>query len=84
MLSQARYENSFKNNLSDKINLIYFSEFEQISINVLDACFEANADDAQLLLLREIPEFGNTCPMEVAVLAEDKVKKNTKEKHFYN
>ena len=42
---------------------------------MLDACFETNSNDAQLLLLREIPEFGNTCSMEVAVLAEDKVKK---------
>lgn len=39
---------------------------------MLNSCFEQNADEAQLLLLREIPEFGNSTAMEVAVLAEDK------------
>ena len=39
---------------------------------MLNSCFEQNADEAQLLLLREIPEFDNSTAMEVAVLAEDK------------
>lgn len=53
--------------------IVCSSEYEQLSVDVLDACFQMNSDSAQLLLLREIPEFNNSCPMEVAVLAEDKV-----------
>lgn len=39
----------------------------------MNSCYEQNFDEGQMLLLREIPEFGNSTPFEVAVLAEDKL-----------
>ena len=43
-----------------------------MSTEILEGCFESNQDDAQLLLLREIPEYGKKSPLKVAVLADCK------------
>ena len=42
-----------------------------LAVNVLKSCYEANQDDAQLLLLREIPEYGNSTALQIAASAND-------------
>ena len=37
-----------------------------LAVEVLQACYEKNQDDAQLLLLREIPEYDNLNALKIA------------------
>jgi hypothetical protein len=47
-------------------------DFEKTATNMLQASYERNPDDAELLLLREVPEFGNTTPLQIAAMSDHK------------
>ena len=38
----------------------------------MQSCFEKNPDDAELLLLRQIPEFGNSTSLQIAAMSDHK------------
>lgn len=38
---------------------------------MLNTAYEINSDDAKLLLMREVPEFGNSTCLQIAKLAYD-------------
>jgi hypothetical protein len=38
--------------------------------SILQESFERNPDDAELLLLREIPEFESTTPLQIAAMSD--------------
>lgn len=43
-----------------------------MALDILETSSEENQDDAQLILLRQIPEFGNSNALQIAYTAEDK------------
>ena len=51
--------------------IIFVSEFEKIALDVIQMCYETNQKDAKLLLMREIPQFGNLTCLQIAKIAQD-------------
>lgn len=52
--------------------LIYeIRDFEEIAVTILDLAYEANPENAKLLLIREIPQFGNSTCLQIAKVAND-------------
>ena len=46
--------------------------YESLAVDVLHLCFESNPEDAQLLLLRKIPEYDNLTPLNIAIVGNNK------------
>ncbi|RNA06320.1 transient receptor potential cation channel subfamily M member 2 isoform X1 [Brachionus plicatilis] len=46
--------------------------YEKRAVDVIQSCYEENLEDAQLLLLRQIPEFGNSTLLSMASAFECK------------
>lgn len=47
------------------------SNFENLAHGMIDKAYEVDEDKAKLLLMREVPEFGNTTCLELAKIADD-------------
>jgi hypothetical protein len=47
-------------------------DFERMAVDILQECYEANQEDAELILLRQIPELGNSTALQIAYIAGDK------------
>ena len=65
-------------NHEEKLILIYFtlffksySAFEKVALGVLDECRKQDDDDAQTLVIKELPNFGHLTSLDIAVSAED-------------
>lgn len=52
-------------------NQKYAKHFEQIAINILDLAYDSDPKNAKLLLIREIPQFGNSTCLQIAKIAND-------------
>lgn len=54
------------------IIFMYFkSDFESMAISVLNDCYSRDETRAELLLIKEIPQFGNLTSLQVAASAND-------------
>lgn len=43
-----------------------------MATDILQQCFAENQDDALMVLLRQIPEFGNSTALQIAYVSDDK------------
>ncbi len=48
------------------------SDFEKMAVNILQTSYEHNQEEAELLLLREIHEYGNTTCLQIAAMSDHK------------